>query len=407
MKLNSLLTLITIAAISAVQVEARSTQPTTSPTTQPTTQPTDLSESKPGDRVWLPDLDAPNTPRFPLNIQVDPDAPTLILSDKPEYFRTGNGIALQETLAPGNYRFYPYHVPTPKSKNKVITAVIENKGDQPLTVRFTLDTFVKPGGDYQNIAKIGLRELLRHQLSTGDHATFVARQLIVPVGETVVFDPRMDAAVVKENDLIHGIYAFSTDQPAVLSVFQKDVGQDSIKIVEELEKLPRTLPGFHASGAGRGLFPQASRVVETSEAYDAAVGARQVVVADGVDDAWIVGTDGISGANPDGTPWVNKGNYGMTYRIKIAYTGAKPFALLVVNDRAKAKWCEWNANVIGIDGEPVEVPIDRVRFGGLPEAVFLGRFAGNADGSIKFIQLDYSPAGAACLPTPFWLVPLD
>ena len=393
-------------------------QPTQSPTTLPTTKPTDLRAAVAGDRVYLPQLESQTTPRLPLDITPDPASPTLILSDKPEYFRTmqspgpgwGNGIALQENLLPGQYRFYPYHVPTPKSKDKVISTVVENTGTSPLTLRFTLDHFSPAGGDYQKIAKLGLAALINNQLATGD-TTFAPRTLTIAPGERVLFDPRMDAAVVKENDLIHGLYAFTTDQPMRLTVFQKDVGQDSLEVIDTLEKLPRVLPGFHASGAGRGQFPLSGRVAVAKEPFDAATGPRQVVVADGVDDAWIEGTDGIDGAPTDGKPFINKGNYGMTYKIRIPYKVGKAFALLVVNDRAKAKWCEWNANVIGVDGQAVDVPRDRTRFGGLPEAVFLGRFGdqkeGEAAGSIKFIHLDYSPAGAACLPTPFWLVPLE
>src|SRR5882757_7339486 len=59
--------------------------------------------------LWARQLEVPV---LPLKIS-DDHGPQFLLSDKPEYLVTGNGIALQEEVKAGMVRLYLYHVTRP------------------------------------------------------------------------------------------------------------------------------------------------------------------------------------------------------------------------------------------------------------------------------------------------------
>ena len=185
-------------------------------------------------------------PRVPIQVG-DAEGPQFLLSDRPEYFLTGNGIALQEEVKPGSVRLYIYHVPEPTSAGKEISCVIENQGSSPMSLRFLRYAFASPGTDYQRIAKDALKAFLSSQPEK-------TVRRVLP-GKPAVLDPRMDATIVTKDQLVHGFYEFEIDQPARVSVFQRDPEQTSVQVFQTLPKLPRALPGKKAgSGAGRGAW---------------------------------------------------------------------------------------------------------------------------------------------------------
>src|SRR5262245_40356284 len=81
-----------------------------------------LRTARPGEVVRLDAFlkDRPGLRRVPIQI-ADAHGPQFLLSDRPEYFLTGNGIALQEEVKPGAVRLYVYHVPEPTGTPKVIS----------------------------------------------------------------------------------------------------------------------------------------------------------------------------------------------------------------------------------------------------------------------------------------------
>jgi hypothetical protein len=95
-------------------------------TTLSETEALRLRAARPGAVVQLPEFlqQRADLPFVPANIAPDV-GPQLLLSDKPEYFLTGNGLALQEDVQPGIVRLYLYHVPTPSDARKTITAEVE------------------------------------------------------------------------------------------------------------------------------------------------------------------------------------------------------------------------------------------------------------------------------------------
>ncbi|HZQ46568.1 MAG TPA: hypothetical protein VFC07_06130, partial [Verrucomicrobiae bacterium] len=255
------------------------------------------------DALWAKQRDLP---AVPVKISAA-DGPQFLFSDKPEYFYTGNGIALQEEVKPGVVRLYLYHVPDPVHGPKTISAVIENLGSKPMKIRFLHYAFPKPGRDYYRIGKTGLIDFFN---STPEKA---ARR--IPVGGRAVIDPRLDQTIVTGDDLAHGFYEFKIDQPARISTFERDPDQKSVEVIDHLPKLPLDLPGRRANGAGRGLFLTSNFNVTGEDGFvvDTGRGPMRLILADGRRDQTIKGRDDIT--QTDSVR--DSGNYGTMYRIRL------------------------------------------------------------------------------------------
>jgi hypothetical protein len=179
-------------------------------------------------------------------------------------------------------------------------------------------------------------------------------------------------------------------------------------MAKTLPRLPRILPDTKASGAGRGNFPIADLLVTLSEdRLDTADGPRQLVVADGRRDPWILGTDSIAG---EVIP--NKGNYGVVYRIRIRRESSdgRSLAVFMHNLYPASEFCRNQSSAIKISdgmhpGGVVSIPGKTTFFGGVGENVLLQTFAPLPVGESDIIEILYSPPGASCLPTPIFFVP--
>ena len=326
--------------------------------------------------------------------------PQFLLSDRPEYFLTGNGIALQEEVKAGMVRLYIYHVPEPMGGKKVITAVIENLAAKSMSLRFLRSAFPAPGTDYQRIAKEGLERFLSCEPEKN-------AKTILP-GRITVLDSQMDATAVTKDQLVHGFYEFEIDQPARVSVLQRDPDEVSGEVVKVLPKLPQVLPGKkNGNGAGRGLFPTCDFTVTNEAVIDTVNGPMQLMVADGKRDGWIRGRDGIE--NNDTR---NAGNYGVMYRIRLtrASSDGRGLALLLCNLNARSQWCgRLGAAMRVSDGVfpagVVRLPSERAVFGEAEEGALIQKFPPLKKGETSTIELVYSPPGAACIPTPLVFIP--
>jgi hypothetical protein len=340
-------------------------------------------------------------PFIPLEI-ADAHGPQFLLSDKPEYFYTGNGIALQEEVKPGVVRLYIYHVPQPESGPKTISAVIENLGAKSLKFRFLHRAFPKPGRDYQRIGKGGLIQFFN------SHREKAFRR--VPPGGRMVIDPDMDVTTVTTDELVHGFYEFEINQPARISVFERDPEQSSVAILDQLPKLPRELPGHEKSGAGRGLFMTSDYNVtgESGFVLDTTNGPMRLLLADGRKNPSIRGRDAIAGID-DGK---DSGNYGVMYRVRLKYrsTDGRGLALFITKPGRGGKWCRTQAGAVQVSrgtwpAGTVAIPTDRVTFGNPGEMVLIQKFPPVKKGRTGTLEILYSPPGGSCIPTPMILVP--
>ncbi|SPE54712.1 conserved exported hypothetical protein [Verrucomicrobia bacterium] len=362
-----------------------------------------LRQAAQGEVVRLTELAAarPRLARIPLVIS-NAGGPQFLLSDKPEYFLTGDGIALQEKVKPGVVRLYLYHVPDPAGPRKTITAVIENLGTEPLALRFLHYAFPSPGADYARIAKQGLLEFFSSVPET-------APQFIRP-GHRQVLDTKLDSTTVRRDELVHGFYEFEIDQPARVTVFERSPEQSSVKVIDDLPKLPRVLPGeSQGNGAGRGLFLSSDFLVTNGPGFvlNTTNGAMQLVVADGRRDPWIAGRDGI-----DGLESRDSGNYGVIYRIHLvrASGDGRALALLLCKAGGNTRWCGQLAAVVQVSGGAwpagiVALPAHATAFGQTGEMAVVQKFPPLPPGQTDVVELTYSPPGASCMPTPFLFVP--
>lgn len=361
--------------------------------------------AQPGSVVLLPEALKLGA-RLPLvPVTVAPDvSPQLLFSDQPEYFLTGNGIALQERVEPGLVRLYLYHVPMPSDERKTITAVIENLGEKPLALRFLRRARPTPSSNYHAVAKNALRDFLELRPEPS------AR--MIPIGATVPLDNRLDTATAGRGQLVHAIYEFEINQPAQVTVFQRDPRQKSVAVFRQLPRLPAILPGREkGSGAGRGLFPRCDFIVSngSGEALDTANGAAQLIVADGQRDPWMRGRDGLEDRES-----VNVGNYGALYRIRLhtANSDGRGWALFLSQLPGQGEACGKTCAVMKVGtgrtpGRVLMLPRDRVTFGGDGQVVLVQRFPPVPKGETGVVEITYSPPGACCLPTPLIFVPYE
>ena len=362
-----------------------------------------LRTAQQGDVLVMPALAARHRELLRVPVQIaSADGPQLLLSDKPEYFLTGDGISLREKVNPGLVRLYIYHVPVPSGRAETISAVLENLGQNPLTLDFLRRAFPRPGKDYNRIGKSGLLEFFAFPPPER------ARQ--VPAGGRIVIDEEMDSTRVSTDELVHGFYEFEIDQPAQVTVFERDPQQISTNVIDTLPKLPLQLPGKPiGNGAGRGLFVTSDFTVTNSPGFvlDTTNGAMQLVLADGRRDPWIRGHDSL-----DGIETHDSGNYGVLYRIRLtrASSDGRGLALLLGKFGSPGRYCGRLAAAMQVSAGvwpagTVALPAKQNAFGEPGEMALAQRFAPLAKGRTEVIELIYSPPGASCIPTPLLFVP--
>lgn len=369
---------------------------------------TALWKAEPGEEVTTPFESAEKIPLLPLSIRPATTQPQFLLSDKPEYFRTGDGIAMQERVEPGLVRLYVYHVPVPRvgqePVGKRIVAVVDNLGHAPLNLQMKRSALAPVGGFYQKLA----RQVMEAIVS----ADTPVSQPPIKVESRAEIDPNLSAVVEVRDMLVHGWYEFTVDQPARITVAQIGA-QDPLDVIDALPKLPTVLPNHHASGAGRGLFASSEFVVSqpaSRPVYDTADGVMQVVIADGKADPWMSGRDSLS----PGEEMLNKGNYGAVYRIrlKVRSSDQKSLAVLVASDRRDSQWCGSTSLAVRVSrgvfpSGVVLAPREKPVFKTMPAAVVLQKIDFQGSREPTEIELIYTPPGASCLPTPILLIPYE
>lgn len=391
---HGLLSLVVMCFVSASARSQSGTQPATAP------DATELLRSASvGAVLTLPASmgELQSIPRIPITRTLTPDAPQLVFSDAPEYFRT-DSIALRETVKAGRVRLYLYHVPLCGTEKKTITAAIENLGDAPMTLRFLRYAFPKPGVGYQRIGKAGLVTYFNSKPQPAGEARKIAP------GACAAVDPELDRTVVKHNDLVHLIYEFEIDQPARITVLQRRPEQKTADVVRTLPVVASRRDG----GAGRGLFLTSDFDVTSRDGFvlDPSAGPAQLVIADGKSEPWITGRDAI-----DGQESADRGNYGVMYHVRLKYRGAaagprRGWLALMTNGYQSYPACSHLSAAMSVEGRTIALPADKDSFVGWPSAAVVARLAPLEPGEVKEFAFTYSPPGASCLPTPIVFLPV-
>ena len=327
--------------------------------------------------------------------------PQFIISDDPEYIRVPEAIVLKEPVQPGAVRLYVYNVNAVKEPQKIdrkITAVIKNTGKAPMHLRMLKYSSQKPSTNYFHIGKQGLADYFA---SNGSEEI-----ITIQPGKTAAIDKKLEKNIVKFDELVHGFYEFVIDQPGEIAILQTSpstagpVAFNSIKTI---------LPTSHKN-AGRGLFGVSNYKILNKEVVDTKNGISQFILADGVNDPWVVGKESTSGQ-------LSKlaGNYGVMYDIEMKWksTDGKGLALITWNSRSgDNQWCSGMAASMvvskGVFKEGIiQLPSDQLITRGSPEAVLVQIFKPENGKEEQTLKLTYSPPGASCLPTPLIFIPVD
>ena len=352
----------------------------------------DLAHAAPGDVVRLPIAALADAPTLPITI-TPAAGPPLLFSDAPEYFPS-DGIALREDVPAGVARFMIYHCPEATGRRSTITAVIENRGTAPMTLRFTRYSFPMPSLDYQAVGREGMVDFLNRHAGPADR--------VVPVGGRVILDPAMDATTVTKDELVHAFGEFDVSQPARLTVLQR---APDAKTLDVVDALPTLSPKHH--GAGRGTFATATFDVDATQTIDAGDGPQQLVVADGKTDPWVPGHDAI-----DNVEVKNAGNYGVVYhlRLKVRARDGRRVAVLLAKPQDDKGYCPGTAAGVALRvGDAPQRVVALPTTGMLrqfPQAALIGIVTPPADRAVA-IELAYTPPAASCLPTPILFVPIE
>ncbi|RXK82888.1 copper amine oxidase [Filimonas effusa] len=354
-----------------------------------------------GSVVALPGLLTEKLPVISYNKMVLP-GPQYLISDDPEYIRVPEGMAFRETVTPGAVRVYLYNVNGVKTPAKIdtkIAALLKNTGSRPLHLRMLKFSSQKPTTSYFFAGKQGLADYFAAQPDT-------AIRTVQP-GETIAIDPAQEKAIVKYDELVHGIYEFTIDETAEISVIQTTADKDIIKAAAGITTV---LPGKSKSGAGRGVFGVSNYRVSADSVIDTKNGISQIIVADGRHDSWVKGIEGSSGAIA-----TLAGNYGVLYNIDLKWKSSNGQGLALVTWNARSdnnQWCGAMANTMiasngKFKGGIIQLPSDKLVTRKAPEAVLVQLFMPDGAGEEQTIHLTYSPPGASCLPTPLVFIPVD
>jgi hypothetical protein len=327
--------------------------------------------------------------------------PQFIVSDDPEYVRLPEAIALKERVQPGNVRLYLYNVngvTDPVKIDRKITALLKNTGNKPMHMRMLKYSSQVPSTNYYLIGKQGLADYFA---SEGESQV----KTIAP-GAAIAIDEKLENYAVKYDELVHGIYEFSVDQPGEVTIIQTDpkvLGKNALNGIKNIIPLS-------SQNAGRGLFTVSNYRVVTQGVYDAANGPVQIMLADGKKDPWVAGREGSSGKKV-----LLSGNYGVMYDIEVKWksTNGKGLALLTWNSNSgNSQWCGGMATSMVVSKGKykagiIQLPADRLITTAAPEAIVVQVFPPSKNGEEQTIHLKYSPPGASCLPVPLVLVPVD
>ena len=323
--------------------------------------------------------------------------PQFLISDDPEYIKIADAIAMQENVQPGSVRLYLYNVNGIKEKvNTKIIPVIKNMGNDDMHLRFIKFASHKPTENYFLTAK---KVLYDYFSSSAIHKEVVT----IKPGEIFAIDSNHEKNIAKFNELVHGIYEFTIDQPGQVSVVQTDLKSSPEQVINNNTVLQK------AGNAGRGLFGVSNYKIIVDTLIDTKNGLSQLTVADNKVDKW------IESLNEDGKVIRNIGNYGVIYDIEMKWRSSdgKGLALVIYNPyQSSTSMCRSMATAMFVsEGKfkkgPILLPSDRLNVKGIPQGVLVQIFTPSKRNEIQTIKFKYSPPGAACLPTPFLMIPVD
>ena len=323
---------------------------------------------------------------------------TLLLSDSPEYVGPVGGTLSAGTIN-GNGRIYFYHVNEMDQPHK-IAIVLENQTAYPNTVHVMRQLKSVATPDYFAAGRDLSRKDLEHPLDESPNARPLYSLSIPPQGRQLIFSD-LENTPVYQDALFTGIVDIKTEAPIFARVMMLPMGMDAIDASHWAKNLPIDEIQL------RGTYTGSKRNMEVTTPFDTALGGAFVEIGNDREDMFINGVDEMQNK-----AFVrDRGNYGVSYTLKIPTKGNEPFRLYF-NPLGGPYSGSFTVKALHQQGaRRGQTDTRTYHIGGADGISALGdgtildsRIMGNYNAG-DLLTLNFMPAGASNLPIRFLLIP--
>ena len=323
---------------------------------------------------------------------------TLLLSDSPEYVGPVGGTLSAGTIN-GNGRIYFYHVNEMDQPHK-IAIVLENQTAYPNTVHVMRQLKSVATPDYFAAGRDLSWKDLEHPLDESPNARPLYSLSIPPQGRQLIFSD-LENTPVYQDALFTGIVDIKTEAPIFARVMMLPMGMDAVDASHWAKNLPIDEIQL------RGTYTGAKRSMEVTTPFDTTLGGAFVEIGNDREDAFINGVDEMQNK-----AFVrDRGNYGVSYTLKIPTKGNEPFRLYF-NPLGGPYSGSFTVKALHQQGaRRGQTDMRTYHIGGADGITALGdgtildsRIMGNYNAG-DLLTLNFMPAGASNLPIRFLLIP--
>ena len=323
---------------------------------------------------------------------------TLLLSDSPEYVGPVGGTLSAGTIN-GNGRIYFYHVNEMDQPHK-IAIVLENQSAYPNTVHVMRQLKSVATPDYFAAGRDLSRKDLEHPLDESPNARPLYSLSIPPQGRQLIFSD-LENTPVYQDALFTGIVDIKTEAPIFARVMMLPVGMDAVDASHWAKNLPIDEIQL------RGTYTGSKRNMEVTTPFDTTLGGAFVEIGNDREDMFINGVDEMQNK-----AFVrDRGNYGVSYTLKIPTKGNEPFRLYF-NPLGGPYSGSFMVKALHQQGaRRGQTDTRTYHIGGADGISALGdgtildsRIMGNYNAG-DLLTLNFMPAGASNLPIRFLLIP--
>ena len=323
---------------------------------------------------------------------------TLLLSDSPEYVGPVGGTLSAGTIN-GNGRIYFYHVNEMDQPHK-IAIVLENQSAYPNTVQVMRQLKSVATPDYFAAGRDLSRKDLENPLDESPNARPLYSLSIPPQGRQLIFSD-LENTPVYQDALFTGIVDIKTEAPIFARVMMLPMGMDAVDASHWAKNLPIDEIQL------RGTYTGSKRNMEVATPFDTTLGGAFVEIGNDREDMFINGVDEMQNK-----AFVrDRGNYGVSYTLKIPTKGNEPFRLYF-NPLGGPYSGSFTVKALHQQGaRRGQTDTRTYHIGGADGISALGdgtildsRIMGNYNAG-DLLTLNFMPAGASNLPIRFLLIP--
>ena len=323
---------------------------------------------------------------------------TLLLSDSPEYVGPVGGTLSAGTIN-GNGRIYFYHVNEMDQPHK-IAIVLENQTAYPNTVHIMRQLKSVATPDYFAAGRDLSRKDLEQPLNESPNARPLYSLSIPPQGRKLIFSD-LEQTPVYQDALFTGIVDIKTEAPVFARVMMLPMGIDAVEASHWAKNLPIDEIQL------RGTYTGSKRNMEVTTPFATAIGGAFVEIGNDREDMFINGVDEMQNK-----AFVrDRGNYGVSYTLKIPTKGNEPFRLYF-NPLGGPYSGSFTVKALHQQGaRRGQTDTRTYHIGGADGISALGdgtildsRIMGNYNAG-DLLTLNFMPAGASNLPIRFLLIP--